>query len=136
MFAARGTRLAASTSSSTAAARTTSSNTAAAAARTRRHNHQLSYAQGASEPPLVTKTLNEYFTSEILAKHGSKQALVCRQETSGSHGGPRSRNIDDKRRLAWDFEEFDRHISSLARGLVSMGVKPGDRVGVVMGNNR
>jgi non-ribosomal peptide synthetase component E (peptide arylation enzyme) len=38
--------------------------------------------------------------------------------------------------LAWDFSEFDRHISALARGLVGLGVKKGDRVGVVMGNTR
>ncbi|KAG6861288.1 hypothetical protein C0995_001842 [Termitomyces sp. Mi166 len=37
--------------------------------------------------------------------------------------------------LAWDFAEFDRHINSLARGLLGMGVQKGDRVGVVMGNN-
>ncbi|KAF8634847.1 hypothetical protein AX17_004095 [Amanita inopinata Kibby_2008] len=39
------------------------------------------------------------------------------------------------RHLAWDFEEFERHIAALARGLVSMGVQKGDRVGVIMGNN-
>lgn len=38
--------------------------------------------------------------------------------------------------LAWDFGEFDSHIRALARGLLSMGVRKGDRVGVIMGNNR
>ncbi|KAI5834010.1 acetyl-CoA synthetase-like protein [Schizophyllum commune Tattone D] len=37
--------------------------------------------------------------------------------------------------LAWDFEEFDRHIKALARGLLELGVKPGERVAVIMGNN-
>ncbi|KAL1745248.1 hypothetical protein HDZ31DRAFT_82110 [Schizophyllum fasciatum] len=32
-------------------------------------------------------------------------------------------------------EEFDRHIKALARGLLEMGVKPGERVAVIMGNN-
>lgn len=38
--------------------------------------------------------------------------------------------------LAWDFDEFDKHIRALARGLVAMGVRKGDRVAVLMGNNR
>ncbi|KAL1730943.1 hypothetical protein EV714DRAFT_283840 [Schizophyllum commune] len=37
--------------------------------------------------------------------------------------------------LAWDFEELDRHIRALARGLLELGVKPGERVAVIMGNN-
>ncbi|KAL1700997.1 hypothetical protein EV121DRAFT_282959 [Schizophyllum commune] len=37
--------------------------------------------------------------------------------------------------LAWDFEELDRHIKALARGLLELGVKPGERVAVIMGNN-
>ena len=38
--------------------------------------------------------------------------------------------------MRWNFGEFDRHIGALARGLVGLGVKKGDRVGVIMGNNR
>jgi hypothetical protein len=130
MFAARARLAAASTSTSTAPVQ------AAARVAARRRSSQLSYAVGASDPPLVTSTLSEYFTNEILGKHSTLPALICRQETAGSHGGPKSRNLDDKKRLAWDFEEFERHIAALARGLIQMGVKPGDRVGVVMGNNR
>ncbi|KAL1694039.1 hypothetical protein GGG16DRAFT_122877 [Schizophyllum commune] len=37
--------------------------------------------------------------------------------------------------LAWDFEELDRHIKALARGLLELGVKPGERVAVIMGND-
>ncbi|KAL1753680.1 hypothetical protein FB107DRAFT_292248 [Schizophyllum commune] len=37
--------------------------------------------------------------------------------------------------LAWDFEELDRHIRALARGLLELGVKPGERVAVIMGNS-
>ncbi|KAG6865443.1 hypothetical protein C0991_002519 [Blastosporella zonata] len=43
--------------------------------------------------------------------------------------------MDVTAHLAWDFAEFDRHINALARGLLGMGVRKGDRVGVVMGNN-
>lgn len=47
-----------------------------------------------------------------------------------------SRNLGVTGHLAWDFEEFDRHVKAMARGLLSMGVNKGDRVGVIMGNNR
>ena len=38
--------------------------------------------------------------------------------------------------LAWTFAEMDEHVMALARGLIAMGVTKGDRVGVIMGNNR
>lgn len=40
------------------------------------------------------------------------------------------------RHLAWDYVELDGHVQALARGLLDLGVKKGDRVGVLMGNNR
>ena len=62
--------------------------------------------------------------------------MICRKEKPRSHGGPLPRSLGSPSRLAWDFEEFDRHINALARGLLGMGVKKGDRVGVIMGNTR
>lgn len=47
-----------------------------------------------------------------------------------------SRNLGVERHLAWDFEEFGRHVDAVARGLIGMGVGKGDRVGVIMGNTR
>lgn len=58
------------------------------------------------------------------------------KSTRARTGGPPSRLIGDARYLRWDFAEFDRHIQALARGLLGLGVKKGDRVGVIMGNNR
>ncbi|KII91201.1 hypothetical protein PLICRDRAFT_173092 [Plicaturopsis crispa FD-325 SS-3] len=95
----------------------------------------LSAVEGATEPPLLTDTLPAYFEASILARHGARPALVCRSERPRAHGGPVSRNLDVTEHLAWDFGEFDRHIGALARGLLSMGVQRGDRVGVIMGNN-
>jgi acyl-CoA synthetase (AMP-forming)/AMP-acid ligase II len=43
-------------------------------------------------------------------------------------------NVSGK--LAWDFEELDRHVHALSAGLLDMGVKKGDRVAVIMGNCR
>ena len=96
-----------------------------------------SSVQGPLEPPLSTKTLPYYFETEILDKYHARPALICRQEAARSHGGPPTHNLGkESNYLAWSFEEFDRHINALARGLLSMGVQTGDRVGVIMGNNR
>lgn len=101
-----------------------------------RRSLTLSSVEGPKDPPLEQRTLPVYFRDEVLAKHAERPALVCRQERPRAHGGPPSRNMGIETHLAWDFEEFDRHIHALARGLVSLGVKKGDRVAVVMGNNR
>ncbi|KAG6379668.1 hypothetical protein JVT61DRAFT_10188 [Boletus reticuloceps] len=95
----------------------------------------FSSVQGPKYPPLERRTLSVYFRDEILAKHAERPALVCRQEKPRAHGGPPSRNMGVRTHLAWDFDEFDKHIHALARGLVSLGVRKGDRVAVVMGNN-
>lgn len=96
----------------------------------------LSAVEGARDPPLDNRTLPEYFSAEILSRTFDHPALICRQEHPRAHGGPLSRNMGVDRHLAWDFSEFDRHIKALTRGLVGLGVKKGDRVGVVMGNTR
>jgi hypothetical protein len=38
--------------------------------------------------------------------------------------------------LAWDFEEFGKHVDALARVLLGMGVQKGGRTGAIMGNTR
>ncbi|OJT03309.1 hypothetical protein TRAPUB_6087 [Trametes pubescens] len=96
----------------------------------------LSIVEGPSEPPLKSKTLPAYFREDILQVHGERAALISPQEAPCPHGGPLSHTIGDARYLKWDFSEFDRNIQALARGLLGLGVKKGDRVGVIMGNNR
>lgn len=95
-----------------------------------------SSVEGPRDPPLSHKTLPEYWRTEILDKHSSRPALICRKEKPRAHGGPVSKNMGVTRHLAWDFEEFGRHVDALARGLIGMGVQKGDRVGVIMGNTR
>lgn len=95
-----------------------------------------SSVSGPTSPPLSVKTLPQYFAEDVLAPYASRPALICRKETIRGHAGPPARNFKDVPYLAWDFEEFNRHIQALARGLLVLGVKKGDRVGVIMGNNR
>ncbi|KAG2091841.1 uncharacterized protein F5147DRAFT_437211 [Suillus discolor] len=94
-----------------------------------------SSVQGPTKPSLDLRTLTNFFREEILGKHAHRPALICTQERPRAHGGPPSRNLNVIDHLAWDFDEFDKHIRALARGLVSMGVRKGDRVAVLMGNN-
>ncbi|KAI6127969.1 acetyl-CoA synthetase-like protein [Pisolithus croceorrhizus] len=94
-----------------------------------------SYVEGPVNPPLEHRTLPVYFREEIVGKHAERLALISRQECPRTHGGPPSQNMGVRTHLSWDFQEFSRHIDATARGLASLGVKKGDRVGVVMGNN-
>ncbi|KAG6827598.1 hypothetical protein H0H92_011171 [Tricholoma furcatifolium] len=94
-----------------------------------------SYVEGSFQIPLDLRTLGDYFTSHILREHSTRPALICRSERPRTHNGPPSHNLGVTTHLAWDFTEFDRHVNTLARGLLGMGVQKGDRVGVVMGNN-
>jgi hypothetical protein len=96
----------------------------------------ISAVEGARDPPLDNRTLPGYFTTEVLSQRPERSALICPQERPRPHGGPLVRNMGVERHLAWDFSEFDSHIGALARGLVGLGVRKGDRVGVVMGNTR
>jgi len=95
-----------------------------------------SVVSGPLSPRLSSKTLAQYFAEDVLLHHASQPALICRQEAVQGHAGPPARNLRDVPYIAWDYEEFDRHIRALAKGLLSMGVKKGDRVGVIMGNTR
>ncbi|KAL0948787.1 hypothetical protein HGRIS_008917 [Hohenbuehelia grisea] len=105
----------------------------------RRIHLTQSYVEGPIEPPLDRRTLPQFWNDKILAHHASRPALVVRQEHPRVHAGPVSwSQVDsqsEKQCLRWTFEEMDRHVGALARGLVAMGVQPGDRVGVIMGNN-
>ena len=96
----------------------------------------LSAVEGARHPPLDNRTLPEYFSSEILSRRRERPALICLQERPRAHGGPLPSSKGVEGHLVWDFNEFDNHINALARGLVGLGVKKGDRVGVIMGNTR
>jgi hypothetical protein len=96
----------------------------------------LSLVEGSTEPALDERTLPAYFSSHILPLAEQRLALVCRQEATRPYGGPSHSGLEGSSHLRWSFNILDRHVVALARGLLRMGVKKGDRVGVVMGNHR
>lgn len=71
-----------------------------------------SYTCGASSKPIIYETIGDYF--EGVVKHfGDSEALVvCHQD------------------VRWSYSEFNRRIDDLATGLLKLGIRSGDRVGV------
>ncbi|KPW03266.1 AMP-binding protein [Pseudoalteromonas sp. P1-11] len=76
-----------------------------------------SYFKGAQSTPLTDKTIGEYFDF-IVDKHPDSLAVVV------SH-----QNV----RLT--YKAFQNEVNQLAMGLLAIGVKPGDRVGIWSPNN-
>ncbi|HEY8572984.1 AMP-binding protein [Phenylobacterium sp.] len=72
----------------------------------------LSYVHGASDKPLIGKTIGACF-DETAAAHPDVPALVVR------HQGVR-----------WTWAELKDQVDALAAGLVALGLEPGDRIGI------
>ncbi len=77
----------------------------------------LSYAHGVSDVPLMGKTIGVVF-DETVACWPDKLALVCRHQGIG-----------------WTYREYKEKVDALANGLVELGLKPGDRIGIWSQNN-
>ena len=71
-----------------------------------------SYAQGEASPALLEETIGANFERTVSA-HGDREALV--EVASGRR---------------WTYTELNADVDALARGLLSVGVEKGDRVGI------
>ena len=71
-----------------------------------------SYFRGASEPPLIDETIGARLARTI-SLFPDREALVSR------HQG-----------IRWTYREYGERIDRLAAGLLSLGIEPGDRVGI------
>ncbi|KAJ5176689.1 uncharacterized protein N7482_002566 [Penicillium canariense] len=69
------------------------------------------------QPPLLESTVGEHF-AKVVAEHGDRTAVVSK------HQGDRV-----------SYASLDVRSNAFARGLQSIGVKKGDRVGVMLGNS-
>ncbi|MEM9123256.1 MAG: AMP-binding protein [Pseudomonadota bacterium] len=72
----------------------------------------LSHVTGATEPPLLNKTIGAAL-DEAAATHGERDALIV---------------VDRQIRLG--YAALKREADTLARGLLSLGLAPGDRIGI------
>jgi fatty-acyl-CoA synthase len=71
-----------------------------------------SYFRGPSEPALINETIGALF-DRIARKFPDREALVvCQQD------------------VRWTWSEYHAEIDRLAAGLFSLGIRPGDRVGI------
>ena len=71
-----------------------------------------SYVHGASSAPLIGETIGAML-ERVSAEGPDRPALVAR------HQGVR-----------WTYEELNRRVDDLAAGLLALGLRPGERIGV------
>ena len=71
-----------------------------------------SYLCGPTKAPLLYETIGNCF-DRIAAQYADKEALVIRHQN-----------------VRWDYSEYKRQVDKLATGLLKLGIKPGDRVGI------
>ena len=72
----------------------------------------LSYARGATTPPLQTHTIGQALDATV-AQHGGREALVVPYQG-----------------VRWTWRELAERADAVAAGLLAMGLQPGDRVGI------
>ena len=76
-----------------------------------------SYVHGASGVPLIGETIGRYFDGAV-ARWSDELALVVRHQ-----------------QVRWSYGELSERVDRCAAGLLALGLKPGDRVGIWSPNN-
>jgi fatty-acyl-CoA synthase len=76
-----------------------------------------SYVHGASSVPLIGQTLGAFF-DEAVRRWGQSEALIVRHQ-----------------KVRWTYDELKHKVDDFAAGLLSLGLEPGDRVGIWSPNN-
>jgi fatty-acyl-CoA synthase len=77
----------------------------------------LSYAHGASDQPMLGDTIGVQFDRTV-ARWGDRTGLVVHQQG-----------------IKWTWAELAEHVDAFAAGLIAIGLKPGDRIGIWSPNN-
>ena len=76
-----------------------------------------SHVYGAQTPPLIAATIGRTF-DDACARWGSSDALIVRHQN-----------------VRWTYAELKQRVDALAAGLVALGLKPGERIGIWSPNN-
>ncbi|MCW3474992.1 AMP-binding protein [Limobrevibacterium gyesilva] len=77
----------------------------------------MSYVSGMSDMPLLGDTIGQHFDRTV-ARFGDRLALVARQQG-----------------LRWSWRELAERVDAFAAGLLTLGLKPGERIGIWSPNN-
>jgi fatty-acyl-CoA synthase len=78
---------------------------------------KLSYVHGASDIPLIGKTVGAFF-DDIADRFHDRDALIVPGQG-----------------IRWTYGELQRHVNFLASSLLRLGLEPGDRIGIWSPNN-
>jgi fatty-acyl-CoA synthase len=77
----------------------------------------MSYVSGRGTIPLLGDTIGQHFDKTV-SRHGDRLALVaCGQG------------------IRWSWRQLAAHVDAFAAGLIALGMKPGDRIGIWSPNN-
>ncbi len=74
--------------------------------------NQISYTRGPQDKPLLAMTIGEAFDATV-SRHARREALVVRHQN-----------------LRYSWAELAELVDDCARGLLALGLLPGDRVGI------
>jgi fatty-acyl-CoA synthase len=77
----------------------------------------LSYRVGPTDAPLLDQTIGDYLLG-IVERFPDRPAVVVRHQ-----------------QIRWNWREYAQQIDRLAKGLLAIGIQPGDRVGIWSPNN-
>ena len=72
----------------------------------------LSYEHGASQVALIGETVGANFDRTV-ARWGDRPGLIVRQQG-----------------IRWTYRELGQQVDAFAAGLLALGLRPGDRVGI------
>jgi fatty-acyl-CoA synthase len=78
---------------------------------------QLSYVHGASDTPFVGDTIGAHF-DRIVERFAERDAVIVRHQ-----------------QICWTYRELKERVDAFAAGLLALGLKRGDRVGIWSPNN-
>jgi fatty-acyl-CoA synthase len=78
---------------------------------------QLSYVHGASGTPFIGDTIGAHF-DRIAERFGDRDALIVRHQ-----------------QIRWTYRQLKERVDAFAAGLLALGLKRGDRIGVWSPNN-